>query len=161
MPTNLYGPNDNYHPINSHVMAALIRKFHEAKYKELSEVICWGSGKPLREFMHVDDLGDAVVFALENWDPDSKDAPCDNEGRPLTYLNIGSKEEISIKDLANLIAREFDYSGNIFWDQTKPDGTPRKKLNSERMQKLGWSQKINLKEGISSTLAIYEKSLFS
>ena len=159
MPTNLYGPNDNYHPINSHVMASLIRKFHEAKLKSLSKVICWGSGNPLREFMHVDDLGDAVVFALENWYPQSKNAPLDDLGKPLTHLNIGSKEEISIKDLANLIAREFDYNGNIFWDKTKPDGTPRKKLNSERMKKLGWSQQIKLREGISSTIKIYAENL--
>ncbi len=158
MPTNLYGPNDNFDPTNSHVIASLIRKFHEAKYKGLSEVICWGSGKPLREFMHVDDLGDAVVFALENWHPDSKGAPLDEKGKPLTYLNVGSSEEISIKDLAKLIAREFDYKGNILWDQTKPDGTPRKKLNTEKMQRLGWHSKIMLEEGIASTIKIYKKN---
>ena len=100
MPTNLYGPNDNYHKNDSHVMAALIRKFHEAKIKRLSTVTCWGSGRPLREFLHVDDLGDAVVYALENWNPDADSAPKYDNGEPLIFLNVGTGKDISIKELA-------------------------------------------------------------
>lgn len=159
MPTNLFGPNDNYHPTHSHVMASLIRKFHEAKNQNLSRVTCWGSGSPLREFLHVNDLGDAVVYALENWDPQSKDAPTDNNGSALTFLNVGTGKEITIKNLANIISEKYNFRGEIIWDDSKPDGTPRKVLNIERFKKLGWAPKIDLAEGISSTIENYKRSL--
>ena len=157
MPTNLYGPNDNYNKDESHVMAALIRKFYEANIKNLSTVTCWGSGLPLREFLHVDDLGDAVVFALECWDPDSDKAPKNEAGKPLTYLNVGTGKDISIKALAEIISKEFEFKGNILWDKAMPDGTPRKLLNIEKFKNLGWSAKINLIEGISSTIENFKK----
>ena len=152
MPTNLYGPGDNYHPDNSHVMAALIRKFYLASQGLLESVTCWGTGNPLREFMHVEDLGEAVVFALENWDPSEKTAPKDDNGEPLTYLNVGTGKEIRIFDLANKLSQLVGYKGEILWDHSKPDGMHRKLLNTTRFNKLGWSSKINLNEGIKRTL---------
>tara|TARA_B100000963_G_scaffold120047_1_gene104601 strand:+ start:6145 stop:7128 length:984 start_codon:yes stop_codon:yes gene_type:complete len=152
MPTNLYGPGDNYHPDNSHVMAALIKKFLDASKKSLDTVTLWGTGSPLREFMHVDDLGDAVVFVLENWDPDSKIAPLDNNNSPLLLLNVGTGKDISIKDLAKKISAITSYKGQIIWDKTKPDGTPRKLLNIEKIKQLGWEPKISLDNGIKKTL---------
>ena len=157
MPTNLYGPNDNYSKDESHVLAALIRKFHEAKIKNLPKVTCWGSGSPLREFLHVNDLGDAVVFALEYWDPDSDNAPKNERGEILTYLNVGSGKDISIRELAEIIAKEFGYKGKILWDVEMPDGTPRKLLNIDKFNNLGWSAKIGLVEGISSTIENFKK----
>ncbi len=152
MPTNLYGPGDNYHKSDSHVLAALIRKFYEAKKNEYKEVICWGSGEPLREFMYVDDLGEAVTFSLENWDPDSKNAPKDSFGNKLTFLNVGSGEEISIKELAQKISNIIGFKGEIKWDQTLPDGTPRKLLSINKIKDLGWSPKISLQTGIEKTI---------
>ena len=156
MPTNLYGPHDNYHLNNSHVLASLIRKFHEAKRIGAEEVICWGTGKPLREFMHVDDLGDAVVFALERWDPKAKNAPLDNDGIPLTHLNVGTGSDISIKELAEMISSKVGFEGKISWDRNKPDGTPRKNLNINKFKELGWRSKIDLDQGITSTIEIYK-----
>mgnify|MGYP001173025920 CR=1 FL=1 len=161
MPTNLYGPNDNYSKDKSHVMAALIRKFHEANIEKLSTVTCWGSGKPLREFLHVDDLGDAVVFALEYWDPDADNSPKNKMGKPLTYLNVGTGKDISIKDLAETISQEFEFKGNILWDEEMPDGTPRKLLNIDKFTNLGWSAKIDLTEGISSTIESFKKEFIT
>lgn len=138
MPTNLYGPNDNYHLTNSHVIPALIRKFHEAKTKKMSFVKVWGSGIPLREFLHVDDLASAVLFSLENRLSDS-------------LYNVGSGEEISIKALAELIKDITEFEGEIKWDQSKPDGTLRKLLDSSKLNKLGWQTSIYLKGGIEST----------
>ena len=152
MPTNLYGPNDNYHPSNSHVMASLIRKFSEAKHNSLASVTCWGTGKPFREFLHVDDLGEAVVFALENWDPSSASAPKDKAGKPLYFLNVGTGKDISIKELVKLVANLCDFDGEIFWDTTKPDGTPKKQLDITNIKKIGWRSKIDLVEGITRTL---------
>ena len=152
MPTNLYGQGDNYHKNDSHVMASLIRKFYEAKLYNHKEVICWGSGEPLREFMHVDDLGDAIVFALEKWDPDSKESPVDINNVPLNYLNVGTGKDISIKELAEIISKEFGFNGKIHWDKSKPDGTPKKQLSIERMVSLGWYPKIDLIEGIKMTI---------
>ena len=157
MPTNLYGPGDNYHLTNSHVLAALIRKFYEAKINNKKEVICWGSGKPLREFLHVDDLAEAVIFALEYWDPNSSNSPRYEDGKKLFFLNVGTGREITIKDLANLIKKEINFDGAIKWDQSKPDGTPRKLLNIERIEKLGWSPRINLKIGIKETIKVFKK----
>ena len=152
MPTNLYGPGDNYHPENSHVMAALIRKFYLANKNSLPSVECWGSGSPFREFLHVDDLASASIFALENWDPESKNAPLDKDGLPLQILNVGTGKEISIKDLAYKISELVKYKGLIKWDLSKPDGTPRKLLNIKKIQKLGWQPKIKLEDGIINTI---------
>ena len=153
MPTNLYGPGDNYHETESHVMAALIRKFYEANENKSKSVTCWGTGSPLREFMHVDDLGEAVVFALENWFPEAGNAPLDENGNPLLYLNIGTGLDISIKDLSTKIATAIGYKGEIIWDTSKPDGTPKKQLNISKINALGWSSKIELDEGIRSTIS--------
>ena len=152
MPTNLYGPGDNYHPQNSHVMASLIRKFCEASKNSNQSVTCWGTGSPFREFLHVDDLGDAAVFALENWDPSASNAPLDSDGKPLTILNVGTGEDISIKDLANKIAKILDFKGEIIWDTSKPNGTPKKQLDVSKLMNLGWKNKINLEEGIQKTI---------
>ena len=159
MPTNLYGEGDNYHPQNSHVMASLIKKFYEAKINQLPSVTCWGTGMPFREFLHVDDLGDAAVYALERWDPSSKDAPLDNNGDPLLLLNVGTGDDISIKNLAEKIAEILDYKGEIIWDQSKPDGTPKKQLNIKRMLDLGWQPKITLEEGIRKTLKVFNREI--
>ena len=156
MPTNLYGRGDNYHPQNSHVMAALIRKFSEASKNSLPSVTCWGTGSPFREFLHVDDLGEAVVFTLENWDPDSNYAPRDKFNKPLYWLNVGTGNEISIKNLANKIAYFVNYKGEVLWDNSKPDGTPRKQLNINKISALGWEPKIKLDEGIKKTLKNYK-----
>ncbi len=159
MPTNLYGPGDNYHDQNSHVMAALIKKFCEASKNSQKLVTCWGTGSPYREFLHVDDLGDAAVYALENWDPHSKNAPLDKDGNPLNILNVGTGNDISIKDLAIKIARITNFKGKIIWDNSKPDGTPKKLLNINRLLELGWKPKISLDEGIKETIKIYQENL--
>ena len=158
MPTNLYGPGDNYHPKNSHVIPSLIRRFYEAKYKDLKEVNCWGSGDALREFLYVDDLAEACLFTLENWDPSNSYSPKTKDGDPLDILNVGSEEEISIKDLATKISQIVGFKGNILWDSNKPDGTPRKKLDNRRINSLGWYPKINLDIGLRKTLIDFEKS---
>ncbi len=155
MPTNLYGPGDNYHYENSHVMASLIRKFDEAKKNNLSKVICWGSGNPMREFLYVEDLADACIYTLEHWNPSNDDSN-NFEVDQLSYINVGSNFEISIKDLAIKIAKIIGFTGKIEWDITMPDGTPRKKLNIEKLSKLGWEAKTNLENGIKLT---YEKYL--
>ncbi|MCQ9203170.1 MAG: GDP-L-fucose synthase [Prochlorococcus marinus CUG1436] len=158
MPTNLYGPGDNYHPKNSHVMAALIRKLCEASINSYDSVTCWGTGAPYREFLHVDDLGDAAVYALENWDPDSSNAPLDRDGNPLTILNVGTGKDISIKSLALKIAKFLDYKGKILWDNSKPDGTPKKQLQIDKILELGWKPKISLDEGIRSSIKTFLKN---
>ncbi len=152
MPTNLFGPGDNYDPYNSHVMASLIRKFHEASKKKSPYVVCWGSGYPLREFMHVDDLANAVLFCLENWDPDNINAPKDDKGDKLFYLNVGTGKDISIKELANKIANATNFKGEILWDKNKPDGTPKKQLDISRINTLGWKAEIDLEVGILKTI---------
>ena len=159
MPTNLYGPRDNYNPQNSHVLPALIWKFHNAVINNLSEVSCWGTGKPLREFLHVDDLASACIFTLNNWNPSIINSPSDSRGNTLNWLNVGSSFEISIKDLALKIANIFNYQGNIVWDKSKPDGTFRKKLDTREMKKLGWEAKINLDEGIKQTIDSFKNEL--
>jgi len=159
MPTNLYGQNDNYHPENSHVMAALIRKFLIAKRDNLSTVTCWGSGKVFREFMHVDDLADGVIFCLRNWYPSKENAPKDCYGKVLNHLNIGTGSDISIKDLASKIADLTNFKGEILWDTSKPDGTPKKLLDVSRINKLGWKANINLNDGIKKTIISLNKEL--
>ncbi len=135
MPTNLYGPNDNYHPENSHVLPALLRKFHEAKAAGLPFVTIWGSGKPLREFLHADDLADACVFLMENWSE-------------AGHINIGSGSEISILELAKLVKKTVGYEGEIRHDLSKPDGTPRKLMDVSKLHALGWQHKIALEIGV-------------
>ena len=152
MPSNLYGPGDNYNEETSHVLAAFIRKFYFASLKKSKEVICWGSGNPFREFLHVDDLADACLFALEKWDPDHKDSPLKDNGKPLYFLNVGTGKDLKIIELANKIALSTNYKGKIIWDKSKPDGTPRKKLDITRIQKLGWNPTIKLDEGISQEI---------
>ena len=150
MPTNLYGPGDNYHPENSHVLPALIRRFHEAAESNAPSVTCWGTGSPLREFLHVDDLGEACVFALEHWSP----APGE-----LTYLNVGTGVDLSIRELAEAVAEATGFTGKIDWDSSKPDGTPKKQLDVRRMATLGWRARIPLAEGLESTIDCFRKSL--
>ena len=157
MPTNLYGPGDNYHPLNSHVMAALIKKFHDAVSNGDDTVTCWGTGKVLREFLHVDDLSKAVLYCLENWDPFDNKAPLDIKNKPLFFLNVGTGKDISIKDLSIMIANQTGFKGNIVWDTSKPDGTPRKKLNVDKINQLGWHAQISLEEGIRKTIMEYKK----
>tara|TARA_Y100000768_G_C23978661_1_gene684469 strand:- start:698 stop:1624 length:927 start_codon:yes stop_codon:yes gene_type:complete len=142
MPTNLFGPGDNYDLKTSHVLPALIRKFVEAKQKKLNEVSIWGSGNPLREFLHVDDLASAVLFSLRNKLPES-------------IYNIGSGDELSIKKLSHMIGRITSFKGEIVFDHSMPDGTPRKLLDRSRMNKLGWIKKIALEEGIKKTIENY------
>ena len=156
MPTNLYGPGDNYHPRDSHVMASLIRKFCEAVKHSESSVTCWGTGSPLREFMHVDDLARAVLFCLEYWSPLKENAPVDKNKKPLYFLNVGTGKEISIKNLANKIAQYSGFKGQIKWDLSKPDGTLRKKLNVDKIHKLGWHSEISLDDGIKDTLNLFK-----
>ncbi len=143
MPTNLYGPGDNYHPTHSHVMAALIRRFHEAKQANSPTVTCWGTGTPLREFLHADDLGEACVHALEHYSPDSSE--------PVQHLNVGTGVDLTIKELAELVARTVGYSGEIRWDTSKPDGTPKKQLDVSRIQGSGWSAQMALTDGLNKT----------
>tara|TARA_B100001248_G_C27383960_1_gene458622 strand:+ start:76 stop:1062 length:987 start_codon:yes stop_codon:yes gene_type:complete len=157
MPTNLYGPGDNYHPKNSHVLASLIRRFCEAKVNNYKQVVCWGTGNALREFLHVDDLASACVFALEKWDQDSSSAPKDSNNNPLRFLNVGTGSDISIKELANLIAKIVGFKGEIVWDKSKPDGTPKKQLNVNRINKLGWKSQIPLEQGLKETIKIYQE----
>ena len=146
MPTNLYGPNDNYDPINSHVLPALIRRFHEAKEQSQESVTCWGDGTALREFLYVDDLADLCVFLMNNYDG-------------LDPVNAGSGEEISIKDLAKLVASIVGYKGDILWDTSKPNGTPRKLLDLSKSNNIGWKYKTSLKEGIKITYEDFRGSL--
>ena len=137
MPTNLYGPGDNYDLETSHVLPAMLRKFHEAKQKNINEVILWGTGNPKREFLHVNDLAKAVVFSIENSLSDS-------------LYNIGSEVEVSIQELAEIIQKIVGYNGTIKWDLSKPDGTPRKLMDSSKINLAGWNSSIDLIEGIES-----------
>ncbi len=159
MPTNLYGKGDNYHSSNSHVLPALLDRFHSHKLDQKKFIECWGSGNPRREFMHVDDLADASIFALKNWDPNKKDAPLDQSGEPLNWLNVGTGIDLSIKELAEMIAKITSFKGEIIWNKDKPDGTFRKLLNVSKLEKLGWKSKIPLKEGLSITYKDYKKEL--
>ncbi len=135
MPTNLYGPNDNYHPTHSHVLPALIRRFHEAKEQGLKEVTCWGDGSPLREFLYVDDLANLCVFLMENYSGNET-------------VNAGSGKEITIKGLTELVAKVVGFEGTILWDTSKPNGTPRKLLDVSKSAAMGWTAKTSLEEGI-------------
>ena len=135
MPTNLYGPNDNYHPEHSHVLPALIRRFHEAKVAGLQSVTCWGDGSPLREFLYVDDLANLCVFLMNNYSGNET-------------VNAGTGKELTIKALTELVAKVVGYHGRIEWDSTRPNGTPRKLLDVSKATKLGWTYKTELEDGI-------------
>ena len=150
MPTNLYGPGDNYHPENSHVLPALIHRFHEAAEANASTVTCWGTGTPLREFMHVDDLGEACVFAMERWQPEPEDPP---------FLNVGTGVDLTIRELAEAVAEATGFRGEILWDTSKPDGTPKKQLDVSRLAALGWRARISLAQGLISTVAEFREQL--
>ena len=158
MPTNLYGPGDNYHPKNSHVLPALIRRFHEAKQSNAESVTCWGTGSPLREFLHVDDLGSASLMALETWDPNSDKSPKTNLNEILTWLNVGTGIDITVRELASEVAKAVNFKGQILWDNSKPDGTPKKQLNIEKIKMLGWEPKIKLSEGLKDTYYNFKTS---
>ncbi len=160
MPTNLFGQKDNYDSENSHVMAAFIRKFYEAKHNNFEKVICWGSGKPLREFLYVDDFAEACIFTLTNWFPNKNNSPKNSNGKPLYWLNVGSNFEITIKDLAEKISAIIGYEGEIIWDKSKPDGTPRKKLDNSQINKLGWNAKTDLDSGIKKSINFFEEEFF-
>ncbi len=135
MPTNLYGPNDNYHPTHSHVLPALIRRFHEAKESGAAEVVCWGDGSPLREFLYVDDLANLCVFLMNNYSGNET-------------VNAGTGKELTIKSLAELVAATVGYEGRIVWDTTKPNGTPRKLLDVSKATRLGWTYRTELEDGV-------------
>jgi len=158
MPTNLYGPGDNYNLKNSHVMPALIKKFYDAKSENKSEVFCWGTGEPKREFLYVDDLAEACIFILDKI-PDITKKGDNNFWDFNEIINIGTGEDISIKNLAEMIAKELNYNGQIIWQISKPDGTPRKLLDISRINKLGWAAKTTLKKGIKLAIENYEKEL--
>lgn len=149
MPTNLYGPNDNFDLKTSHVMPALIRKFYEAKINKEPEVVVWGTGTPMREFMHVDDMADACVYLMEN----------SNYDETREFINIGVGKDISIRELAELIKSITGYEGNIVYDISKPDGTLRKLLDVTKLHSLGWKDKISLKDGIKRVFDEYQKNL--
>lgn len=146
MPTNLYGPNDNFSLENSHVLAALIRKFHDAKTNNQNTVTCWGDGSPYREFLHVKDLADAAIMCMKNYESEQ-------------IINIGTGVDISIRDLSSLISKVVDFKGEVLWDDSKPNGTPRKLLDSTRINELGWKPKISLKEGIQETYLWFQENI--
>jgi GDP-L-fucose synthase len=149
MPTNLYGPNDNYDLSNSHVLPALLRKFHEAKMAGNAEVVVWGSGAPKREFLHADDLAEACLYLMETYSEPG-------------LINIGTGVDLSIKELAEMISRIVGYEGKIVWDSTKPDGTPRKLMDVGKLHSAGWHHKMELEEGIRSVYEpLRESAVFS
>ncbi|WP_320682293.1 GDP-L-fucose synthase [Prochlorococcus sp. MIT 1314] len=151
MPTNLYGPGDNYHPQNSHVLPAMLKRFYDAKIKGSQEIVCWGSGLPKREFLYVDDLAEASIFILENISSEHR-ILYDDKKNFNGILNVGLGKDISIKELANLISSAVGYEGKIKWDLSKPDGTPRKLLDVSKLSELGWSAKTELQKGLELTL---------
>ncbi len=155
MPTNLYGPGDNFHPENSHVLPALIHRFHEAKISNAKEVIVWGTGSPKREFMYSEDCADAIVFLAETlkedfFEKDIKQAQLGN-----SHVNVGTGEELTIKELTEIIRNVVEFRGKIIFDATKPDGPPKKLLDTHLLTALGWKKKISLKEGVQSVYAYY------
>ncbi|HCE4629671.1 TPA: GDP-L-fucose synthase [Vibrio parahaemolyticus] len=147
MPTNLYGENDNFHPENSHVIPALLRRFHEAKIKGDKEVVAWGSGKPMREFLHVDDMAAASIFVMNLNETVYKA----NTESMLSHINVGTGIDCTIRELVETVAEVVDYQGSIIFDTSKPDGAPRKLMNVSRLRELGWTYSIELKDGLRST----------
>ena len=146
MPTNLYGPGDNYHPEHSHVLPAMIRRFHEAKVEGAKEVVCWGTGTPKREFLHVDDLAQACLFLMD-------------QHHAAGWVNVGTGADLSIQDLALLVAQTVGYEGTVSWDHSRPDGTPRKLLDVSQMSELGWDASISLKDGMVEVYKEFKQSL--
>jgi GDP-L-fucose synthase len=144
MPTNLYGPGDNFHPQNSHVLPALLRRFHEAKERGDRQVVVWGTGSPRREFLHVDDLADAALYLMQHYDQPE-------------IVNVGVGEDVSIRELAELICEVVGYDGELAWDTSKPDGTPRKLLDVSRLHSLGWKAQIPLRQGIELTYSWFRE----
>lgn len=149
MPTNLYGPNDNFHPENSHVIPAMMRRFHEAKLSDAPEVVVWGSGKPMREFLHVDDMAAASLFVLE-LDGTAYQA---NTAPMLSHINVGTGRDVTIRELAETMAKVVGFKGQIGFDTTKPDGTPRKLMDVSRLADMGWRASIDLEQGLRDTYA--------
>lgn len=147
MPTNLYGPGDNFHPENSHVLPALIRRFHEAVKNNLDEVVIWGTGTPLREFLHVDDMAEASLFVLEL----DQSLYARETKSMLSHINVGTGKDATIRELAETIAKTTGFNGRLKFDDSKPDGTPRKMMNVDRLAKLGWTASIKLEDGIRDT----------
>jgi len=147
MPTNLYGENDNFHPENSHVIPALLRRFHEAKLNNLPEVVAWGSGKPMREFLHVSDMAAASIYVM-NLD---SAIYAENTDAMLGHINVGTGVDCTIRELVETVAKVIDYKGTISFDATKPDGAPRKLMNVDRLKRLGWQYDISLEQGLRST----------
>ena len=154
MPCNLYGPGDNYHPEHSHVVPALLRKFHEAKVDGKSEVVMWGTGSAMREFLHIDDVADACFFLMQNYSGDVNKEKKDTPG--ISWLNVGCGTDISMKDLGALIAKIVGFQGNIVYDHIHPDGTPRKLLDSSRLFSTGWCPQISLEDGLRTTYEDYK-----
>ena len=155
MPTNLYGINDNFHSQNSHVIPALLRRFHEAKLNKDDEVIVWGTGNAMREFMYVDDMAEACIFILEL---DKK--IYDNNTRPMqSHINIGTGKDTTIREMVTIMKKVVGFKGEIVFDDTKPDGTPRKLLDTTRINQLGWKSSISLKKGIKKTITIFKSEL--
>ena len=146
MPTNMYGPNDNYDLQTSHVLPALIRKFHEAKENRAHQVVCWGTGSPRREFLHGDDLARALLFLMDNYEEEQ-------------LINVGFGSDITIRELASLVSKVVGFEGEIVWDVSKPDGTPRKLMDSSRIQNLGWRPTIELSQGVASAYNDFKQHL--
>lgn len=147
MPTNLYGPNDNFHPENSHVIPALLRRFHEAKLNKQAEVVAWGSGKPMREFLHVDDMAAASIYVMEL----DQQTYADNTQEMLSHINVGTGVDCTIRELVETVAKVVGYQGKIVFDTSKPDGAPRKLMNVDRLKDLGWEYSINLEQGLANS----------
>lgn len=155
MPTNLYGPHDNFHPQNSHVIPALLRRFHEAKLREDAEVVIWGTGSPMREFLHVDDMAAACVHVMQLPETEFR-----GQTRPMcSHINVGTGVDCSIRELAETVAKVTGYEGRLTFDATKPDGTPRKLLDVSRLRSLGWSARIGLEAGLSETYRWYVENV--
>ena len=154
MPTNLYGPGDNYHPENSHVIPALIRRFYEAKVANTPEVVIWGTGTPKREFLYVDDMATASVFVME-----LDKASYDSQTQPMqSHINVGFGSDVTINELAHAVAKATGYQGAISFDPSKPDGSPRKWMSSERLNKLGWNAQVGLEQGLAQAYAVFAKN---
>ena len=156
MPTNLYGPNDNYHPQNSHVIPAMMSRFHDAKVHNHKEVVVWGSGKPKREFMHCDDMAAACVHVMNASEVEFRKVVPD---LMCSHINIGTNRDVSIRELAEIMAKVTGYKGAISFDTSKPDGTPRKLLSVERLSQLGWRHSIGLVEGLTHTYTWFQENL--
>ena len=149
MPTNLYGENDNFHPENSHVIPAMMRRFHEAAASDAPEVVVWGTGRPMREFLHVDDMAEASVFVM-NLDKETYDA---NTQEMLSHINVGTGVDCTIAELAHTLAKVVEFKGNVVFDTTKPDGAPRKLMDVSRLGEMGWHAQISLEDGLRTTYA--------